>query len=195
MKTTNNEREDDKRISSFKKMISRNLTDIENRDDLSADEKATKVIHIFSATCAGVATQPIPFMDIFLLTPIQMYMAERLAAVRGVPMSQASITEIVTDLGKVILLGMLAQQAALGLYKVGLPILAGFTTIPLVYGLTYAIGKVLDYLVIQRAKGVRVSEEEIKDVWKKAKLEGKKRGKDYKKEEMKKSTDSQNLQN
>lgn len=178
MENQNNNQDD--LITRFKKTISRNLTDIEKRDDLSADEKATRVIHIFSATCAGAAAQPIPFADIFILTPIQAYMAERLAAVRGVPMSQASITEILTDLAKVIGLGMLAQQAALGLYKVGLPFLAGFTTIPLVYGLTYAIGKVLDYLVIQRAKGRKVSAAEIRDVWSKAKAEGKSKGKDYK---------------
>lgn len=163
-------------LSSLKEQIARNLTDIESRDDLSADEKAAKVINLFAATCAGVAVQPIPFADIFLLTPIQMYMAERIAAVRGVPMSTASLFEIVTDLGKVVLLGMLAQQAALGFYKVGLPVLAGFTTIPLVYGLTYAIGKVLDYLVVQRAKGVRVSPEAIKERWEKARQEGKEKG-------------------
>jgi uncharacterized protein (DUF697 family) len=166
-------------ITSIKAKISRNLTDIESRDDLSSDDKASRIIHIFSATCAGVAVQPIPFADIIVLTPIQAYMAERLAAVRGVPLSRASATELITDLAKVIGLGMLAQQAALGLYKVGLPFLAGFTTIPLVYGLTYAIGRVLDYLFIQRAKGVRVSPEQIKDIWSRSREEGKRKGKEY----------------
>ena len=171
------------KIAIFKKQVSHNLTDIESRDDLSADAKADRVIHIFSVTCAGVAVQPIPFADIFVLTPIQMYLAERLAAVRGVPLSESSLKEIMTDLAKVIGLGMLAQQAALGLYKVGLPFLAGFTTIPLVYGLTYAIGKTLDYLVIQRMKGRKIDVEQLKNQWRQAKKEGRKKGKEYKAKE------------
>lgn len=168
-------------VSSLKEKIARNLTDIESRDDLSADEKSNRIIHIFSATCAGAAAQPIPFADIFVLTTIQAYMAERLAAVRGVPMAKGSAMELVTDLAKVIGLGMVAQQVALGLYKVGLPFLAGFTTIPLVYGLTYGIGKVLDYLFIERAKGNKLSPEEIKNIWVRAQKEGMARGKEYRK--------------
>ena len=168
-------------VSALKKKISRNLTDIESRDDLSADEKSNRIVTIFSATCAGAAVQPIPFADIFVLTSIQSYMAERLAAVRGVPMSKASVMEILTDLLKVIGLGMVAQQVALGLYKVGLPFFAGFTTIPLVYGLTYGIGKVLDCLFIARAKGIKLSPEEIKNIWANVKKEGMAKGKEYRK--------------
>ena len=174
--------------SSLKEKISRNLTDIESRDDLSSDEKSSRIIHIFSATCAGAAVQPIPFADIFVLTAIQAYMAERLAAVRGVPMAKGSATELVTDLAKVIGLGMVAQQVALGLYKVGLPFLAGFTTIPLVYGLTYGIGKVLDHLFVERAKGKKLSPEEIKNIWGRAKKEGMAKGKKYRQEMKDKET-------
>lgn len=175
--------------SSLKETIARNLTDIESRDDLSADEKSNRIIKIFSVTCAGAAVQPIPFADIFVLTTIQAYMAERLAAVRGVPMAKGSAMELVTDLGKVIGLGMLAQQVALGLYKVGLPFLAGFTTIPLVYGLTYGIGKVLDYLFIERAKGNKLNPEEIKNIWGRAKKEGVAKGKEYRKDMKDKESD------
>ena len=70
-------------LSKWKEKVSRNLTDIESRDDLSVDEKSNRIIHIFSAACAGMAVQPIPFADALILTPMQAYMAERLAAVRG----------------------------------------------------------------------------------------------------------------
>ena len=108
-------------------------------------------------------------------------MAERLAAVRGIPMKESSATQLLADLAKVIGLGMVAQQIALGLYKVGLPFLAGFTTIPLVYGLTYAIGNVLDHLFIAKAKGTKLSDKEIMKIWKAAKKEGEKKGKEYRK--------------
>jgi uncharacterized protein (DUF697 family) len=173
---------DSSRIEQFKRKVRQNLTDIESRDDLSADDKASRIIHVFAATCAGVAVQPIPFGDVFVLTPIQAYMAERLAAIRGVPISKASAWDTVTDLAKVIGLGMIAQQVALGLYKVGLPFLAGFTTIPLVYGLTYAIGRVLDYLFQERAKGNKLSPEQIRAIWGQMRKEGKQRGQAYRRE-------------
>lgn len=169
-------------IDQLKEKITNNITDIEARDDLSANEKSTQIIHIFSAACAGIAVQPIPFADIFILTPIQAYMAERLAAVRGVPITESSAKEITTDLAKVVGLGMVAQQVALGLYKVGLPFLAGFTTVPLVYGLTYGIGNVLDYLFIERQKGNKLSPDDIRTLWMAAKKEGLKKGKDYRAE-------------
>ena len=168
-------------LSKWKEKVSRNLTDIESRDDLSVDEKSNRIIHIFSAACAGMAVQPIPFADALILTPMQAYMAERLAAVRGVPIDKGTATECITVLAKVIGLGLLAQQFALGAYKVGLPGLAGFTTIPLVYGLTYAIGKVLDYQFIERSKGKKLSPDEIRKKWSQFKKEGRAKGKEYKK--------------
>jgi len=136
-------------ISLLKEKISNNLTDIESRDDLSIDEKSKRIIHIFSAACAVSAVQPIPFADIFFLIPLQVYMVERLAVVRDVPISAL---DQMTDFATMIVMLILAQQVALGLYKTGLPFFAGFTTIPLVYALTYGIAKVLDSLFVKRAK-------------------------------------------
>lgn len=180
----NNEKPDEKSdttdlVKIAKEKMSKNVSDIESRTDLSADEKAKRLIRIFSATCASVAAQPIPFADIFVLTPLQAYMAERLASVRGAPISDQEATETIKDLFKVIGLGMVAQQVALGLYKIGLPFLAGFTTIPLVYGLTYSIGTVLDRMFIVKAKGGKLTQQQIKKLWSQEKKFIKKRGKDF----------------
>ena len=61
---------------------------IENRTDITDDEKVTQIIKITSVTCAALALQPIPFADTFILTPIQGYMGTRIAAVRGIPFSK-----------------------------------------------------------------------------------------------------------
>ena len=184
LKISHNEKPDEKvdktdLIKIAKDKISKNISDIESRTDLSADEKVKRVIKIFSAACAGVAVQPIPFADIFVLTPLQAYMAERLASVRGVPISNQEATETVKDLFKVIGLGMVAQQVALGLYKIGLPFLAGFTTMPLVYGLTYSIGTVLDRMFIVKAKGGKLTQQQMKQLWNQEKKFIKKRGKEF----------------
>lgn len=173
-------------IDSAKRKIQTEITDIEKREDLSDDQKRSRIIHIFSITCAVVAVQPIPFADVFVLTPIQAYMGTRLSAIRGMPLSEAEAKDLVKEVAGVVGLGMLAQQAALGLYKVGLPFLAGFTTIPLVYGLTYAMGRVMDHYLELKAKGQVMSQADMKSVWKKAKAEGKEKGKQAKDEVLEK---------
>jgi hypothetical protein len=75
----------DDMINRAKAKIQHEISEIENRQDLSQSQKISQIIHIFSAICAGVAVQPIPFADIFLLTPIQAYMGVRLSAVMGQP--------------------------------------------------------------------------------------------------------------
>ena len=175
-------------IESAKKKIESEITDIENRTDLSEDEKRSRIIHIFSVTCAAVAVQPIPFADIFVLTPIQAYMGVRLSAIRGMPLSEAEATDLLKEVAGIVGLGMAAQQIALGLYKVGLPGLAGFTTIPLVYGLTYAIGRVMDYYLEKKSKGQTVSKADLKNMWGKFREEGKEQAKKAKDEVEKKKS-------
>lgn len=162
--------------------IKSEITDIENRDDLTDDQKRSRIIHIFSATCAAVAVQPIPFADIFVLTPIQAYMGVRLSAIRGMPLTDAEATDLLKEIAGVVGLGMAAQQAALGLYKVGLPFLAGFTTIPLVYGLTYGIGRVMDAYLERKARGQIMSNADMKAMFKAAREEGKAKSKEAKEE-------------
>lgn len=180
------DKNDDKKKNLIQKIndyIDSNLLDIESRQDIPPEEKSSKIIHLFSATCAGVAVQPIPFADIFILTPIQAYMATRLASIHGVSVTKATAWENVTDIGKVVGLGLLAQQLVIGAYKTIIPFYGAVTTIPLVYGMTYAIGRILDEMYLRRSKNKdKLTPQEVKDIWKKMKKEGIKKGKDNREE-------------
>lgn len=168
----------DEVLEGAKARLRREVLSIEQRTDLTDDEKVQQIIVVFSSVCAGVAIQPIPFADIFLLTPIQAFMGTRISAIRGLPLSEKEVGEVLKEIAGVIGLGLLAQQLALGAYKTFVPFLAGFTTIPLVFGLSYGIGKVMDLYFINRAKGKRMSVEEIRDAWERARSEGQKKGKE-----------------
>ena len=159
--------------------LKENLLEIEKRDDLSREEKANRIINLFAGVCSGVAIQPIPFADIFVLTPIQVLMGERLAAVWAVPVTESSGSTVIKDILKIGGMGFLSQQLAIGAYKTFLPFLGAVTTVPLVYGLTYAMGNVLSEMYKRRSKGqANLSEDEMRSMWK----EFKKKGKDnYKK--------------
>jgi uncharacterized protein (DUF697 family) len=109
-------------------------------------------------------------------------MGVRLSAIRGMPLSDAEASDLIKEILGVVGLGMVVQQIALGLYKVGLPFLAGFTTIPLVYGLTYAIGRVMDFYLERKSRGQTVSNADLKAMWKKSRSEGEENAKNAKDE-------------
>ena len=155
-------------------ILKKQFTEIEKRDDLTEDEKVSQIIHRCSFICSVVAIQPLPFADIFLLTPIQLYMGSKIASLRKVPVSEADVKDLVKKIGSVLGLAYSAQQTALGLYKIGLPFLGGFMTIPLVFGLTYAIGRIMDYYLHGEKTG---KTENVKDLFRRALKEGKTEGK------------------
>jgi len=176
-------------IAAAKAKLEREIFDIEMRDDLTDDQKVNQIIKVFSSVCAGVAIQPIPFADVFILTPIQAYMGTRISAIRGMPLSEKEAGEVLKEIAGVVGLGLLAQQLAIGAYKTVLPFLAGFTTIPLVFGMSYGIGKVMDLYFVNRAKGKRLSPDEIKRAWAQARSEGTAAGKKQAGEIKKAATD------
>ena len=136
----------------------------------------------FSSVCAATAVQPIPFADIFILTPIQLYMGTLIAEARGY---KFSMSEIYKEILGVLGLSFLAQQTAIGLYKLGLPFIGGFMTIPLVFILTYAIGKVMDFYFVSKTQGKTLTKDDLKNFFKQARKEAKK---NFSKDEIKKKT-------
>lgn len=75
-------------------------------------------------------------------------------------------------------MGIIAQQVAIGIWKIVTFGLGGLLTIPLVYGLTYAVMKVSDAYFAAKARNVKLTDEQIKTIWKGAFQEGKKKGSD-----------------
>ena len=139
--------------------------------DISDDKKIEKIIILFSTVCAAIAIQPIPFADIFILTPIQAFMGTRIAKVRGYSFSMSEIyKEIIGLLG----LSFLAQQSAIGLYKTILPFLGAVTTIPLVFVLTYSMGKVMNFYFISKTKGQTLTKDDLVKAFKDARKTAKK---------------------
>jgi uncharacterized protein (DUF697 family) len=164
-------------ISQARLKIEKELLDIEQREDLTDDQKISQIIVIFSTVCAGVAVQPIPFADIFILTPLQVFMGTRISAIRGLPLSEKEAADIIKEIMGVVGMGLIAQQLGIAAAKIFFPIFGGIATIPVVFSLTYAIGKVMDAYFEAKANGTHLSDQEIKDIWNHSKKEGKAEGK------------------
>jgi uncharacterized protein (DUF697 family) len=89
-------------------------------------------------------------------------MAYKIAQARGVDVSKQKSQELILELLGVVGLGFAAQQLVLTLYKIGLPGLGGLMTIPMVYGLTFAIGKVVDRYFLHVAQGKQVDTAQLR---------------------------------
>ena len=153
-----------------------------NQLNIPPEKKVDKLLIFFSSVCAATAAQPIPFADIFILTPMQLYMGTLIAEARGY---KFSMSEIYKEILGVIGLAYLAQQTAIGLYKTILPFLGAITTIPLVFVLTYAIGKVMDFYFVSKAQGRKLTKDDLMNFFKQARKDAKK---NFTKEEIKKKT-------
>ena len=156
--------------------LNKNLLKIENEPGTD-DQKADKVINLIAIVCAGVAVQPIPFADFFILTPIQIYMGSRLAKIYGWEISKEESEQIVKNVLGAIGMGVIAQHLAIGIYKF-IPFLGAITTIPIVYGLTSAIGGVIKKYIKCKIDGTDFVPKEMNEFFTSIVNDSKQRGKD-----------------
>ena len=156
--------------------INHEISDIENRADITEDQKVLLIIKNISFICsAEVAVVPIPFADIFILTPIQIYMGKKISNIRRYNVSENEIRTIVKEIFGIVGMGILAQQSIIGLYKTIIPFAGGATTMPLVFGFTFAIGKTIDFYINKKMKNEKIAFNEIKNIYKKFFKLGKKK--------------------
>ncbi len=144
---------------------------------VSKEVKVNCIIQATALTCAIVAAQPIPFADIFVLTPIQLVMMASLNKVLGNPFEDGSLKEILTSLIGVVGWGTLAQHTILGLYKTVIPFMGAITTIPLVYAATFALGTGGKWLIEAKINDKTIFNDKIKKIMEEAKKEAIKDGK------------------
>lgn len=153
-----------------------NIADIEEHTALNDDEKVSQITHIACATCAAVGLQPIPFADIFLLASLQAYFSSRIAAIRDVVISESDAVDYIKGISGMVGIGIIAEQIAIGAWKVLTFGLGGILTFTLDYAITYAVMKVSDAYFSARARGETLDQQQIREIWKSAYREGKKKG-------------------
>lgn len=158
-------------VETMKRKLLSQLLQIEHNPAYNDDEKVSRIIKATAIVCAAVAIQPIPFADIFILTPIQGAMGYKIGQIRGIDLREESITGIVKYIIGVVGLGFGAQQTAIGLFKLGLPGIGGLVTIPLVAGLTYGIGRAIDFYFKAVKQGRKPTDSEIRDAFRSGKRE------------------------
>ncbi|MCB1152802.1 hypothetical protein KDL45_04065 [bacterium] len=163
-------------LDDLEKKLSAELFEVENNDKLSTDEKVEAIVKIVSAGCAALAILPIPLGDMLVLTPIQAYMGYKIGRVRDVQVSRQEMNEIIKEILGLVGMGLIARQLAVSAAKI-IPGLGSLIAVPVVYGTTFAMGRVIDYYFVEKLAGRSVTEKAMKAVYQEARQTGEEAGK------------------
>lgn len=130
-------------------------------EDASPEEKngaIRDVIQVCSVAAGAIAIQPIPFLDIALISPIQIAMVQAIGKVHGYKLDQKSVVEMLTSFGASI-----AAQAVIATAVKFIPFAGWAISMAMTYALTYAIGEVSDHYF---RNGRGVPPEELQSMFK-----------------------------
>ena len=110
----------------------------------ATDEEKAKAVEdvkkACSAAAAAVAIQPVPLLDVALISPIQIVMVQAIGQVHGHKLDKRSVVEVLSTFGTSIL----AQNAILSAAKF-IPFAGWLMSISMAFALTYSVGEVADY--------------------------------------------------
>lgn len=101
---------------------------------------AVKVVQACAVAAAALTIQPFPFVDIALITPIQVAMVQGIGKIYNQSLDQKSVLEILTSIGA----SLVAQQATIAAAKF-VPGLGWIVAMSMAYAMTWAIGEVSEH--------------------------------------------------
>jgi uncharacterized protein (DUF697 family) len=143
------------------------------------NEKLNLIVHATALICTVLALQPIPGVDVFILTPILVASVLAMSQVMGIPIGRNGAGEIVASVVGVVGLGLLAEQFVLAGAKLLLPLFGGFTLIPLIYAATYGICWAARAVLDARRSDRQISDAEIRRIKEEAERRAKAEKRDW----------------
>lgn len=126
--------------------------DYQDASQQERDHAIREVIQIASAAAAAVSVQPIPFVDVALVSPIQIVMVQAIARVHGYALDKKAVLEILSTFGA----SLVAQNVIMAAAKF-VPFLGWLVALSMSFALTYAIGEVSDHY-FRHGRGVPTHE-------------------------------------
>jgi uncharacterized protein (DUF697 family) len=118
---------------------------------------AAEVRQIAAVSGLGIAPLPIPFADIWTITPIQVAMVQAIGNIYGFKLEGKNLKAVFGTVAG----GWLGQQACLALFKIGMPVAGGFGGAAFVWVWTHAMGKVAERYF---ASGMTLSKKELDEI-------------------------------
>jgi len=117
-------------------------------DEMEREQKTAEVRKISAIAAAAIVPIPIPFADIWTITPIQILMVRAIGNIHGHRPSVKTAMELLAVVGG----GWLGRQTFLGLLKIGLPLAGGFLGTAVAYYWTIGMGKAAELYFVNGMK-------------------------------------------
>ena len=126
--------------------------DFDEATELEKVAAVHEVLQVASIAASAVSIQPIPFVDMVLIAPIQIGMVQCIGRIYGYRLDKKAVVEILSTFGA----GLVTQGALMSAAKL-IPFVGWLVTVPMAYAMTWAVGEVAHYY-FQMGRGVPPSE-------------------------------------
>lgn len=130
------------------------LNDFRGLDPEARRQKAAEARNISAMAAAAIAPMPIPFADIWTITPIQILMVRAIGNIYGYGLDARTARQTLAVVGG----GWLGRQTFLALLKIGLPGLGEIGGAGFAYMWTQGMGRAAETYF---ARGMMASRREI----------------------------------
>jgi len=136
-------------------------------DDMKKSiENIDSIILKFASVAAIIWIQPIPFLDIYWLLPLHLYLLTQIAKEYWIELSKNESKEIFSTIMWSIWWSYILSQWMVWISKVWFLWLWWYIMIPLNFGLTYSIWKVLSYYLYKKSQWVKSTNKELNNLFK-----------------------------
>jgi len=160
---------EDEKIAAFKnwEIKEKNINDFLLTDDFKQRiNEIDNTIFKFSSVAAILWIQPIPFLDVYSVLPFHIYLLKEIAKKYSIEINTTESKEIITTVIWSIWSSYILSQSIVWLSKIWMIWFWGYIMIPLNFGLTYAMWKILSMYFYQKSQWVKATNYEIKELFK-----------------------------
>jgi uncharacterized protein (DUF697 family) len=144
----------------------------EIEDDRNERAPVRRVILAYSGAAAAASANPIPFSSFALLTPIHVAMVLHVGKRMGQELTLENAGEILKKITGAVGLSIATRVAAGALLKIGLPGIGGMLRTPVIFGLTYGLGRVAEEYFERKAEGLDFDVAKARAIFEQAVREG-----------------------
>lgn len=160
---------EDEKIKAFKKWVikEKNINDFLLTDDLKQKiNEIDDTIFNFSSVAAILWIQPIPFLDVYSILPFHIYLLKEIAKKYSIEINTKESKEILTTVIWSVWSSYILSQSVVWLSKIWMLWFWWYIMMPLNFGLTYAMWKILSMYFYQKSQWAKATNSEIKELFK-----------------------------
>lgn len=129
-------------------------------------ENIDNSIFKFASVAAILGIQPIPFLDIYALLPLHLYLLKQISKEYWIKLSKDEAKEIISTIMWSVTWSYLLSQWVVWISKIGLLWIWGYLMVPLNFALTYSIWKVLSYYLYKKSQWIKSTNSELNTLFK-----------------------------